>query len=52
MTGRLDGDAGDSGSSDLHVNQTSVLAWSLLSFVSVCLAWVACVTMVTELHVQ
>lgn len=52
MTGSLGGmDVGDSGRSGQHVNQTSVLACSPLSCLSVCMAWIACVTMATELYV-
>lgn len=52
MTGRLDGvDAGDSGRSGRHVNQMSALACSPLGCRAVRMAWVACVTMVTELYV-
>lgn len=40
ITGRLGGmDVGDSGRSDLHVNQTSVLARSPLSCLAVCLCY-------------
>lgn len=50
MTGSLGGvDVGDGGGSDRHVNQTSVLACLPVSCLAVCMAWVACVTMVTEL---
>lgn len=52
MTGSPGGmDVGDGGRSDEHVNQTSVLAYSPLSCLAVCMAWVACVAMVTALCV-